>query len=309
MRRRATSVALLVLVSLLLAASLLGPPAGARPQQSGGGPAAHAAAKTITLTISAQIDGRSTLIINGDRVVWYHQSEAAPGLHEGANAPTIIGGRSWLPKWPSAGENRNCGCRSSEAVELAYPLPKVGPITFTPISCRESCTASTGAGKAEITFDDVGIASDATYTVSLTYLAPVLPEPKGPKQKIAPRQGAVISSVHAYASRRGASTQVYISRRGIGANQPLRSGDDVQVGDVITTGPNTIARLEFAIGGVVEVFPGSTVQISGERRLTQQGPYGVDSLTTDVGRIVTDALIPKGRLEIKTNGGVIGIKG
>jgi len=158
------------MLACCMAISLGAAPAGARP--AGGPLARQAGSRTVVLTISAMIDGRSTLTISGKTAVWTHYQEAAPGLHEGANAPTIVGGSSWLPKWPRPGENRNCGCSSSVFRGVNPPLPATGAILFTPVSCRESCTATTGAGTAVINFDDVAIGSDAQYTVTLTYQAP-----------------------------------------------------------------------------------------------------------------------------------------
>ena len=91
----------------------------------------------------------------------------------------------------------------------------------------------------------------------------------------------------------------------------LRSGADVQVGDVISTGPTTGAILDYAIGGRVQLFPGTTVEVTGERRVTARGPYTIDNFTCDLGRIwvgiTTNA--PRFENEIGTNGGVIGIHG
>ena len=306
MRRPVCCLALTAAVSCLAAGSALAAPAGPTHGRPSAQIRAHTAVtKRVVLTISAQIDGLSTLIIRGDRAVWFHQKEAAPGRHEGANSPTVIGGRSWYPKWPAAGENRDCGCRSKEEAVLSQPLPSKALIAFAAISCREACTGTAGNGKAEITFNDVEIGSDATYVVSLTYTVAV------PLKKIPTKASAVISAVHAVNKVPGTEPEVFISRRGLGATQPLRSGADVQVGDVISTGPTTGAILDYAIGGRVQLFPGTTVEVTGERRVTARGPYTIDNFTCDLGRIwvgiTTNA--PRFENEIGTNGGVIGIHG
>jgi hypothetical protein len=122
------------------------------------------------MTISADIDGLSTLHIVGHRAWWTHAKEAAPGLHNGSRLPTRIGRWSWFPGWPAAGENRDCGCKSS-VFEGVYPaLPRSGSaITFAKVNCREKCTGTAANGQATIVFDDVQEMGDAQYTVRLTY--------------------------------------------------------------------------------------------------------------------------------------------
>ena len=69
-------------------------------------------------------------------------------------------------------ENRDCGCKSSVFRGVSPRLPKTGPITFQAVSCREACDGTAGNGSAVINFDDDAMASDSTYTVTLTYEAP-----------------------------------------------------------------------------------------------------------------------------------------
>lgn len=125
--------------------------------------------RKVVLTISAVIDGRSILTITGNKAQWHHVSQAAPGRHLGESVPTKIGKASWLPTWPAEGENRDCKCNSKVFTGVDPPLPATGPITFTAVSCREICSATTGPGTAAITLDDNATFSSAPYVVTLTY--------------------------------------------------------------------------------------------------------------------------------------------
>jgi hypothetical protein len=70
-----------------------------------------------TLNVRAYIDGRSQLIIQGDKLYWHHLDFAAPGCHEDAevNQPTYLNQAAWEPVWPDVpdAENRDCNCDSS----------------------------------------------------------------------------------------------------------------------------------------------------------------------------------------------------
>ena len=41
-----------------------------------------------TVRVRALIDGTSTFVVRGSEIWWQHYSDAAPGLHSGASAPT-----------------------------------------------------------------------------------------------------------------------------------------------------------------------------------------------------------------------------
>ena len=85
--------------------------------------------RRVVLTISADIDGRSVLTITGRNAQWHHVSQAAPGRHLGGATVTKIGGATWKPSWPSAGENRDCNCNSNVFHGVTPPLPSTGAIT------------------------------------------------------------------------------------------------------------------------------------------------------------------------------------
>jgi hypothetical protein len=69
------------------------------------------------LNIRANIDGRSQLIITGDRLYWRHLDFDAPGrweLGEGSQ-PTYLNRGAWEPSWPDIPDptNEYCNCNSS----------------------------------------------------------------------------------------------------------------------------------------------------------------------------------------------------
>ncbi|WP_143301662.1 hypothetical protein, partial [Candidatus Entotheonella palauensis] len=56
------------------------------------------------IEVTALIDGRDQLIIEGNTMQWHHFDFAAVGRHQGGNAPTIIApvsqlGAAWFPEW------------------------------------------------------------------------------------------------------------------------------------------------------------------------------------------------------------------
>jgi hypothetical protein len=77
-----------------------------------------------TLTVRAYVDGRSQLIIKGDKLFWRHLDFAAPGRHFDAKVsqPTYLNQVGWEPDWPNApdSENRDCHCNSSTYKGIPY---------------------------------------------------------------------------------------------------------------------------------------------------------------------------------------------
>jgi len=69
----------------------------------------------VTLDVRARIDGRSQLVIQGNRVYWHHLDFAAPGRLDYTNTPTHLNNLVWFPRWPDipSTENRDCNCFSS----------------------------------------------------------------------------------------------------------------------------------------------------------------------------------------------------
>ena len=74
-------------------------------------PAGSRAADTATLNMTAYIDGRDQLVIQGDTLQWRHLDFCAVGIWNGANVPTTISTTlngtvemnkvEWTPEWPS----------------------------------------------------------------------------------------------------------------------------------------------------------------------------------------------------------------
>ena len=50
------------------------------------------------LSVTAQIDGRSQLVITKNKVFWRHIEYARPGKY-GPDQPTILNGYEWYPVW------------------------------------------------------------------------------------------------------------------------------------------------------------------------------------------------------------------
>lgn len=124
---------------------------------------------TATFTVQADIDGVSQLILTGKTARWFQIDDAAPGVHNGQNNPTIINGVQWFPKWPKPGENRNCHCYSSTYTNLQPRVPAVATGVFVKaVTCRDICSASYSDGRVVITFNDNRTGSDAWYTVLVT---------------------------------------------------------------------------------------------------------------------------------------------
>ena len=68
-------------------------------------------ANTITLDVTADIDGRDQLIIQGNTLQWEHFDYTAVGLHNSAypstiltttdNGATVLNNYAWTPSWPN----------------------------------------------------------------------------------------------------------------------------------------------------------------------------------------------------------------
>ena len=99
------------------------------------------------------------------------------------------------------------------------------------------------------------------------------------------------------------SGHLYVRRDGSDRVTALQEGEVIYVGDELLTTQDGRVALEFEIGGRVKVGPGATVTVTGERSV-DGGKEEDTSL-----KFVTGSGKPS-RVEIQTNGGVIGgIKG
>jgi hypothetical protein len=112
--------------------------------------AGFAAEQTLTLDITAYIDGRDHLIIRGGSLLWHHLDFAAPGRLGGVNLPTTISTTlnsapvltnfNWFPVWPYPPPNEiRFECYSSTFTGLNPSLPDSSmTVTLTPKRARGS---------------------------------------------------------------------------------------------------------------------------------------------------------------------------
>jgi hypothetical protein len=140
-----------------------------------------------SITITALIDGRSVLVIDGNQVSWNHFDYAGPGMHNYQTLPTEVSANNasgsnsytWCPAWEngcntcdgSCGELRESMTSLPLAIEPGLP-PNIISAQLTPIACRYSCAlwqSPAGGGAAIIDLDDNPPGGPATYTVRLDY--------------------------------------------------------------------------------------------------------------------------------------------
>ena len=87
-------------------------------------------------------------------------------------------------------------------------------------------------------------------------------------------------------------------------------GSLLQTGDIIETGKGTVAAVEFLIGGRVGMNTETQVEMTGEREVDDHG-VGPKRAILKEGSIwvKADAKTLRQPIEIRTNGGTMGIKG
>lgn len=88
---------------------------------------------------------------------------------------------------------------------------------------------------------------------------------------------------------------------------PAYVGTRGEVKDQFKTGPNTVAALEFFIGGRVAVVPGSEIEIVTDHSIANK--TSLKRVLLKSGGLWMKSSKLKEPLEIQTNGGVMGIKG
>lgn len=156
--------------------------------------------------------------------------------------------------------------------------------------------AFTGVGELYVVYNDcAGYYGDNTGSFTIHVTTP----------DVVPTGTATVTVIKSVFSGLGHAS---IQRGGKGPIKALHAGDQVEVGDVISTDPNTVLSLEFGIGGRVGVNKDSKIEITGERNVA-----GVDTPIANVilrkGGLWAKAVKLKEPLEIQSNGGVMGIKG
>lgn len=107
------------------------------------------------------------------------------------------------------------------------------------------------------------------------------------------------------------TAEAFRTPAGGGPPRQLAVGDEIGVGDTITTTTGSIVALEFMIGGRVGVNENSDVIIVNERSVADTGnaPNSNDRILLRKFGLWDKALSLRVPLEIQTSGGVIGIKG
>jgi hypothetical protein len=127
-----------------------------------------------SIRVTAQIDGRSQLWLNGNLAQWRHFDYSAPGKWNG-NFPTTINGYDWYPEWPGG---MGWGSSSSFYDGVSPELPASDlPITVDVIEGRgvvtvvQQRTADNGYS-AIIEFDDNIPFGAGIYTVEILFGSP-----------------------------------------------------------------------------------------------------------------------------------------
>jgi len=130
-----------------------------------------------TITVQAQIDGRSQLTIRGNTAQWHHFDFEAPGLSgfPPTEVPTIINGANWTPVWPVTGSDRrvDCDCDSNEFTGVNPPLELADQtVTLNVIQGRDTVTivqqpAASNNYELIVEFNDNSVGGTATYIIQL----------------------------------------------------------------------------------------------------------------------------------------------
>lgn len=143
---------------------------------------ATAVAAPNLLTVRAFVDGRSRLVVQGDRAYWHHLDFAAPGrwsdpdYTQPHDEPTYLNGVAWYPIWPDRPdrENRDCDCDSSETSGLP-PLAQISQTVTLDVEQGRSLVTIVRQPEAGndytliVEFDDDGEDGADWYEVTIHY--------------------------------------------------------------------------------------------------------------------------------------------
>jgi hypothetical protein len=177
-RRRFLSIALLLVAdpgSAFGGWTGCSSPSGPTCTVTSDGDKAVESVSTTGFTITALIDGRSQLIVQGNTATWRHLDYAAPWRFR--YIPTTINSVNWLPTWtdvPNA-ENRNCNCYSSTFISSSTLVPQTGTIaTLNILRARGSVSILQQPTRANnytliIDLNDDPIPGGDYYTVHITF--------------------------------------------------------------------------------------------------------------------------------------------
>lgn len=132
---------------------------------------------TPTLTVRAYVDGRSHLIIQGNIVHWHHLDFVAPGRHQGADEPTALNGKAWLPTWPDVPdpENGDCDCDSSSFAGIPPLADQSQTVALDLIAARDQVTIIQQPDQSNgftliVEFNDNDLGNPDWYEIGLTYV-------------------------------------------------------------------------------------------------------------------------------------------
>jgi hypothetical protein len=156
------------------------------------GAVAQARSDTITLDVTADIDGRDDLIIVGDTLQWQHFDFTPVGLHNPdypstiltttLNGVTELNSYAWTPTWPNG---TGSGAMSSVFSGLSPSVPLQDmTVTLDVEQARDSLTlvqlpSATNGFTTVLEFNDDGFGGDALYEGQLTFTFAAVPEPSG----------------------------------------------------------------------------------------------------------------------------------
>ncbi len=156
-------------------------------------PVGSRAADTITLNITAYIDGQDLLVVQGNTLQWHHLDFCAVGLWGGANVPTTISTTlngmvvmdnvEWTPSWPPFALCPENGADfpsfSSVFTGLTPPLPSTDTtVLLNPIQARGTVSIVQSPSAANghtliVDFNDDPEPGPAIYQVQLAITNPI----------------------------------------------------------------------------------------------------------------------------------------
>ncbi len=141
------------------------------------------ATKTVSIRIQAYIDGKSTIVLQGNGIHWYHLDYSAPGREDFVNNPTIIKTnlwKDWYPQWPDSFgyEVRDCHCSSSTYTAIPALAKQTQTVSLKITNARGTVTIlkqPTASNKYlfVVEFNDDPQPGVDWYDITLKYKSPV----------------------------------------------------------------------------------------------------------------------------------------
>lgn len=144
-----------------------------------------------------------------------------------------------------------------------------------------------------------------TWTATRSGAAPQTQPTPPPNPSQDPESIAKVIQIREFASGKPAKLEYYRGGKWYTAYESI----DLRVGDKLRTDENTLAAIDFVIGGRVGMNKNSEIEIVDEGTAKQVGKPKTMSVIVRQGGIWARVTSRSQPLEIQTNGGVIGIKG